>query len=186
MKEDLEKAIETIKNGGIILYPTDTIWGLGCDATNDAAVRKIFKIKNRADRKQILILLADVSEISKYVKEVPEIAFNFIDSARRPLSIIFQNACNLAPSLVGADNTIGIRVAKDDFCRELIRESGLPVVSTSANISGNPPPENFLHIDAGIKESVNYIVKWRQDDMSHSSPSDIIKFGKNGEIIKIR
>jgi L-threonylcarbamoyladenylate synthase len=186
MKEEIIKARDTLSNGGIILYPTDTIWGLGCDATNEAAVNRIFGIKNRQDKRQMLILVAGYEDIADFVEDVPEIAIDFIIAANRPLSIIFQNAINLAPSLIGQDRTIGIRVVRDEFCKELIREFGKPIISTSANISGTPPPDSFAHIDDRIKESVDYIVKWRQDDLTPASPSDIIKFGEDGEIIKIR
>jgi len=186
MDNDLNQALETLKKGGTILYPTDTIWGIGCDATNNPAVIKIFDIKNREDTRQMLILIDDAVNIGNYVSKVPEIALNFIESAKRPLSIIFQKAKNLAPSLIGHDQTIGIRVVKDDFCRELIKRLGKPIVSTSANISGSPPPGSFSKIDQKIKDAVDYIVCWRQDDLTQSIPSDIIKFGKDGEIIKIR
>jgi L-threonylcarbamoyladenylate synthase len=186
MKDDLSMAIATLKNGGTILYPTDTIWGIGCDATNDSAITRIFEIKDREETKQMLILVADASEIENYVQSVPDIAFDFIESASKPLSIIFQNAKNLAPSLIGLDQTIGIRVVRDEFCQELIRNFGKPIVSTSANVGGTPPPGNFSEIDQGVKEAVDYIVLWRQDDKSQSVPSEIIKFGQEGEIIKIR
>lgn len=186
MKDDLIKAMETLKKGGTILYPTDTIWGIGCDATNDAAVMKVFEIKNRKDTRQMLILIDDAANIKHYVKDVPDIAFNFIEAAERPLSIIFQNGMNLAPSLIGHDHTIGIRVVHDDFCRKLISRFGKPIVSTSANVSGHPPPGSFSKIDPKITDSVDFIVKWRQDDNYQSVPSDIIKFGEDGEIIKIR
>ncbi len=186
MNDDLDLALETLRNGGTILYPTDTIWGIGCDATNNDAVIKIFDIKNRKDTRQMLILIDDPANISKYTDNVPEIAFTFIEAAVKPLSIIFQQAKNLAPALIGYDHTIGIRVVQDDFCRELIRRYGKPVVSTSANVSGDAPPRSFSNIDQKIKDAVDYIVTWRQDDISASSPSDIIKFGIDGEIIKIR
>jgi L-threonylcarbamoyladenylate synthase len=186
MEDDLTRALEILRGGGTILYPTDTIWGIGCDATSDEAVRKVFAIKKREDTRQMLILMDDPLNIGSYVKNVPDLAYSLIESAQRPLSIIFQGAVNLAPSLISADTTIGIRVVRDGFCRELIRRHGRPVVSTSANISGNPPPANFASIDDQIKVSVDYIVKWRQDDERLSGPSDIIKFGEEGEIIKIR
>ena len=134
----------------------------------------------------MLILVENASAIHEYVDSVPDLAFTFIKSAKKPLSIIFQNAKNLAPALIGDDRTIGIRVARDDFCRELISMLGKPVVSTSANISGDPPPHNFSNVKQNIKDEVDYIVKWRQDDTSQSLPSDIIKFGEEGEVIKIR
>ncbi len=186
MDNDLINALETLRQGGTILYPTDTIWGIGCDATNDEAVRKVFEIKSREDTRQMLILLDKAANISRYVDNVPDIAFTFIESAEKPLSIIFQNAKNLAPSLIGEDNTIGIRIVRDEFCRELIRELDKPVVSTSANISGKPPPVNFAAVGPEIKDAVDYIVKQRQDDRNIATPSDIIKFTPEGEIVKIR
>ncbi len=186
MNDDLDLALETLKRGGTILYPTDTIWGIGCDATHNLAVMKIFDIKHREDTRQMLILIDDADNIRHYVEAVPEIAFTFIDSAKRPLSIIFQKSKNLAPSLIGHDNTIGIRVVQDDFCRKLIKKLGKPIVSTSANVSGSPPPGSFSKIDKEIKDAVDYVVKWRQNDLTRSAPSDIIKFGEDGEIIKIR
>ncbi len=186
MKDDLNAALETLKKGGTILYPTDTIWGIGCDATINSAVMRIFDIKNRADTRQMLILIDEAENIPDYVEKVPEIAFNFIESSRRPLSIIFQKAKNLAPALIGYDKTIGIRVVRDEFCRELIRNLGNPIVSTSANISGKPPPANFKEIDVKIREAVDYIVVRHQNEEKKSDPSDIIKFGEDGEIIKIR
>jgi L-threonylcarbamoyladenylate synthase len=186
MNHNLTGSLEALLAGKVILYPTDTIWGIGCDATNDAAVKKIFGIKKREDTRQMLVLIDDASNIGKYVKNVPDLAFQLIESAQRPLSIIFQNARNLAPSLIGEDNTIGIRVVRDEFCRELIRELGRPIVSTSANISGNPPPANFTGITTEIKNAVDYIVPLRQDDNNRSVPSEIIKLGENNEIIRIR
>ncbi len=186
MNTDLNLALETLQKGGTILYPTDTIWGIGCDATNNEAVKRVFEIKKREDTRQMLILIDDAANIFKYVDHVPEIAFTFIEAAKKPLSIIFQKAKNLAPSLIGHDQTIGIRVVKDDFCRELIKRFGKPIVSTSSNVSGNPPPVSFINIDQAITEAVDYIVKWRQGDLTRSVPSDIIKFGENEEIIKIR
>ena len=186
MNHILTGSLAALLAGKIILYPTDTIWGIGCDATNDAAVKKIFGIKKREDTRQMLVLIDDAANIGKYVKNVPDLAFQLIESAQRPLSIIFRHARNLAPSLIGEDNTIGIRVVRDDFCRELIRELGRPIVSTSANISGSPPPSNFSSITPEIKNAVDYIVLLRQDDENRSVPSDIIKFGEKNEIIRIR
>ena len=184
--DDLVSALETIKQGGTILYPTDTIWGIGCDATNNDAVKKVFDIKSREDTRQMLILLDEATNIGKYVDDVPDIAFTFIESAERPLSIIFQKAKNLAPSLIGIDNTVGIRIVKDEFCKVLIGRLGKPIVSTSANVSGTPPPANFSEIGQEIKNAVDYITRYRQDDKSIDTPSDIIKFTQEGEIVKIR
>lgn len=184
--EDLNKAYKTLKKGGVIIYPTDTIWGIGCDATNASAVERIYSIKDRNDRKQMLILVDNIDMIHSYVEYVPNITRTFIESADKPLSIIFPNAMNLPVSLVGEENTIGIRVVREDFCRALIEKLGKPIVSTSANMSGDPYPARFEQILEKIKESADYIVKWRQDENKHAAPSEIIKFSEKGEIIKIR
>ncbi len=184
--EDLNKAYKTLEKGGVIIYPTDTIWGIGCDATNETAVERIFSIKDRKDKKQMLLLVSKTEMIHSYVEEVPQIAYTFIESAEAPLSIIFQGAKNLPPGLTGGDNTIGIRIAMDDFCKKLIEKLGKPIVSTSANAAGEPYPAKFNQISDHIKESVDYIVRWRQDENRKSTPSEIIKFGDKGEVIKIR
>jgi L-threonylcarbamoyladenylate synthase len=186
MHEDIIKSIEVLKNGGVILYPTDTIWGLGCDATNEKAVARIFEIKKRADQKSMLVLLDNENKIPLYIKEMPEIAWDLIELADKPLTLIFPGAKNLAKNLVAEDGTIGIRISKDDFNKKLIERFRKPVVSTSANISGQTAPQNFDEISDDIIQSVDYVVKWRQDDHSKSSPSSIIKLGVKGEIEIIR
>src|SRR5512135_2173629 len=135
MTEDIRAAVETLKKGGIILYPADTIWGLGCDATNEDAVRKIFRIKERQDAKSMLVLLDDENKLTGYVTEIPEIAWSILEVTEKPITIIYPGARNLAAGLVAEDGSIGIRIVKDDFCRQMIRTFGKPVVSTSANIS---------------------------------------------------
>ncbi len=185
MLEDLKKSLEILKAGGIILYPTDTIWGLGCDATNESSVQRIFHIKKRADEKSMLILLDTPGRLHQYVI-VPEIAWELLEAGTSAMTIIYPAAKNLAPSLISLDGSTGIRITKDEFCQELIKRFGKPIVSTSANISGNPSPEIFDEIDDEIKTSVDYIVKWRQQDMNKRAPSSIIKLEANGVFKIIR
>ncbi len=184
-QKDIEKAVEVLRKGGVILYPTDTIWGLGCDATNPQAVEKIYQIKQRPNTKSMLILLDSINKLMDYAY-VPSMAWELIKVSNNPLTIIYPEAKNLAPNLIAEDGTIGIRIVRDDFCRDLIRAFGKPIVSTSANISGKPAPANFKEISPEIKNKVDYIVKWRQNDMRKARPSSIIKLEKNNEVIIIR
>lgn len=186
MKEDINKALDILHQGGVILYPTDTIWGLGCDATNPDAVKKIFDIKQRDDKKSLLVLLDNAGKIPSYVNEVPEVAWNLIDLSENPLTIIYSNAKNLAPNLIAEDGSIGIRIANDPFCQKLIQRFKKPIVSTSANISGKSAPANFSEIEDEIINTVDYVVEWRQDDYSKSKASSILKLGPSGEIKIIR
>jgi L-threonylcarbamoyladenylate synthase len=180
MQEDIKKALEILKNGGVILYPTDTVWGLGCDATNPEAVERIYKIKKREDNKNMLVLVDHSGRLDSYVREVPEIAWDLIEAALSPITLIYPGAKNLAKNLVDEDGSIGIRICNDEFCRELIKRLGKPLVSTSANISGEKTPAVFSEISEDIKDSVDFIVEWRQDDYMKRSPSSIIKLGDGG------
>jgi L-threonylcarbamoyladenylate synthase len=186
MLQDVEKAVQVLRSGGIILYPTDTIWGIGCDATNADAVKKIYSIKQRDDIKSMLVLLADVNQLYQYVNEVPDIALQLIEVADKPLTIIYPDAVNLAKNLVAPDKSIGIRIPQDDFCQTLLRKFKKPLVSTSANISGQTAPANFNSISKEIKTAVDFIINYRQDDHSKSQPSSIIKLSVKGEIEIIR
>lgn len=186
MKEDIKLALDVLKNGGVILYPTDTIWGLGCDATNAEAVKKVYEIKQRSDSKSMLVLLDNPGYLTYYVKEVPEIAYDLIELADKPLTIIYPGAQKLAENLIAADGSIGIRFPNDDFCKQLIGRFKKPIVSTSANISGKPSPQHFQDIDKEVIEKVDFVVKYRQDDFSPSQPSSIIKLSAKGEIVIIR
>jgi len=186
METDIKNAIEVLKNGGVILYPTDTIWGLGCDATNQEAVDKIYKIKNRNDQKSMLVLLDNENKIPSYVNDMPEIAWDLIEMTDKPLTIIYSNAKNLANNLIAEDGSIGIRISKEPFNQKLIQRFRKPIVSTSANISGDPAPQNFSEISQEILDSVDYIVEWKQDDYSKAQPSSILKLGSGGEIEIIR
>jgi L-threonylcarbamoyladenylate synthase len=186
MKQDIEKALEVLRNGGVILYPTDTIWGLGCDATNPEAVQKIYEFKQRSDQKSLLVLLDNAGKIPSYVQEVSDIAWDLIDLSEKPLTIIYSDAKNLAPNLIAEDGSVGIRIPNDNFCQRLIQRFKKPLVSTSANISGESAPQNFNEISTEIIESVDYVVEWRQDDYTKAQASSILKLKSNGEITVIR
>jgi len=186
MYDDLKKAVEVLKNGGIILYPTDTIWGIGCDATNETAVRKVYEIKKREDSKSMLVLMENINLLERYVEAIPEVAFDLIELSEKPVTIIYDGAKNLAKNLIAADGSIGIRITSEKFSQELIRRFRKPVVSTSANISGEPSPANFSEISEEIKSVVDYIVQYRQDEHTKSVASSIIKLGKNGDVKIIR
>jgi len=187
MNEDITKALEVLRAGGVILYPTDTIWGLGCDATNAEAVSRIYKIKQRADNKSMIVLIDTATRIQSYVQDVPDVALNLIELATSPLTVIFEGAKNLAQNVINADDqSVGIRVATDDFCPTLIQRFRKPIVSTSANISGQPAPACFSEIDKQIIESVDYVVRHRQNDTSKHKASGIVKIGRNGEVKVIR
>ncbi|SER56244.1 L-threonylcarbamoyladenylate synthase [Pedobacter rhizosphaerae] len=186
LKEEINKALEVLKSGGVILYPTDTIWGLGCDATNAAAVDKLLKIKNRPAEKSLIVLLDTDNKLQSYVTEIPDVAYDLIEYAENPLTVIFSNAKNLAPNVINADGSVGIRVVKHDFCTPLIQRFRSPIVSTSANLSGAPSPKNFDDIDPQIVDQVDYVVDFEQENQSNKKPSTIIKLGPSGQFEFIR
>jgi L-threonylcarbamoyladenylate synthase len=186
MNEDIQQALEVLRKGGIILYPTDTIWGLGCDATNSEAVKKIYALKKRSDSKSMLVLVDFAARVERYVEKVPDVAWDLVELATSPLTVIYPGAKNLANELVAEDGSIGIRVASDEFCQKLITRFGKPIVSTSANISGSSSPAFFDEISDEIKDAVDYIVNYRQDDRIPRKPSGIIKLGLGGEVQVIR
>jgi L-threonylcarbamoyladenylate synthase len=183
---EVENALQTIRGGGTILYPTDTIWGIGCDATNEKAVRQIYKLKNREDSKSMIILVGDERDILQYVAAPDLSVFNFIEQQIRPTTIIFEQAIGLPDNLVAEDGSVAIRIARDEFCRHLIKRLRKPIVSTSANLSGQPNPKNFFEISDEIKTAVEHIVKWRQDDNRIALPSQIIKWNNDGTHSVIR
>ncbi len=185
MEEDLRSALKVLKEGGVILYPTDTIWGIGCDATNEAAVKRVYEIKKREDSKA-LISLTDSPSLIERLADMPTIAYDLIDAATTPLTIIYEGARNLAPNLMAEDGSVGIRVTKELFSQELCKRLRRPLVSTSANISGEPSPQNFSEVSEEIKNQMDYIVKYRQNDKTKKAPSKIIKLWGNGEIKIIR
>lgn len=186
MEEEIKAALEVLKKGGTLLYPTDTVWGIGCDARNKEAVHKLFKIKERAEYKSMVVLVCDEKMLNRYVKEVPEIAWELIEAADSPLTIIYPDGRMLAESLIAADGSVGIRIVKDDFCRDLIHRFGKPLVSTSANVSGEPSPTSFSDIKLDILNKVDHIVNLRQHEVSDTKPSTIIKVSMNGEIKILR
>lgn len=183
---EVEKALEVLRKGGVLLYPTDTIWGIGCDATNAEAVKRIYQIKNREDSKSLIILVADEKDVLQYVAAPDLSVFDFIEEQTRPTTIIFEHALGLPDNLVAEDGSIAIRIAGDEFCRHLIRRLRKPVVSTSANISGQPSPKFFADVSDEIKNAVDYVVQWRQEDTTPSQPSQIIKWNNDGSHIVIR
>jgi len=175
-----------MREGGVILYPTDTIWGIGCDATNEDAVRRVYEIKQRQDSKAMLVLVDSSVKVDFYVQDVPEVAWDLIDLADKPLTIIYSGARNLAANLLAEDGSVGIRVTNEEFSKRLCQQFRKAVVSTSANISGQPSPRNFSEISEEVKSAVDYIVGYRQEEMSNPKPSSIIKLDKGGVIKIIR
>ena len=175
-----------MREGGVILYPTDTIWGIGCDATNEDAVRRVYEIKQRQDSKAMLVLVDSSVKVDFYVQDVPEVAWDLIDLADKPLTIIYSGARNLAANLLAEDGSVGISVTNEDFSKRLCQQFRKAVVSTSANISGQPSPRNFSEISEEVKSAVDYIVGYRQEEMSNPKPSSIIKLDKGGVIKIIR
>jgi L-threonylcarbamoyladenylate synthase len=184
--EDIRNSLKTLREGGIILYPTDTVWGLGCDATNNEAVEKIFRIKKRNDSKSLIILVNGSSMLERYVKDIPEIALELIEVSDTPITIIYPEAKNLALSVQAEDGSVGIRICMDEFCNELIGRFRKPIVSTSANISGEPSPSNFMEISEKIIIEVDYTVEYKRDDRQKHVPSPVIKIEQNGVFKIIR
>jgi L-threonylcarbamoyladenylate synthase len=186
LKEEINKALEVLKSGGIILYPTDTVWGLGCDATNAEAVAKIFALKNREDSKSLIVLLDTENKLQSYVSEVPDIAYDLIAYTEKPLTIIYSGAKNLAKNLINQDGSVGIRIPKHDFCQQLIQRFRKPIVSTSANISGEPTPTNFSEMSQEIIDGVDYVVDLEQESTEKKQPSTIMKLEADGKFLFIR
>lgn len=172
--------------GGLILYPTDTIWGIGCDATNEEAVRKVYALKRRSDHKAMLLLMDSSAKLNYYVQEVPDVAWDLIELADSPLTVIYSGARNVAPNLLAEDGSVGIRITQEEFSHKLCEHFRKPLVSTSANVSGAPSPANFSEISETIKSGVDYIVRYRQEDLSKAAPSHIIKLGAGGLVKIIR
>ena len=190
----LAEALRVVREGGTILYPTDTVWGLGCDATNAAAVARIFEIKQRADSKSLVLLASDLDMVAKYVKEIPSIAVDLVEVNDAPMTIIYPGAIcsetgdkwHLAASCVAADGTVGIRIPLAPWCQQLVFKLGRPLVSTSANISGEPTPQRFSDIPQEIKDAVDFVVPPSVDTASTGRASQILKVGLRGEIEIIR
>ncbi len=186
IQEDIKACLTVLNNGGLILYPTDTVWGIGCDPTNEKAVAKIYALKNRNEQKSMIILLADENEIIHYTDQPGLTVFDYIKETHKPVTVIYSRAKNLAPNHINADGSVGIRVVKDEFCKRLISAFGKPLVSTSSNVSGYPAPQVFADIDVKIKDGVDYIVQHRQDEMEPSSPSTVVKLNDDGSYTIIR
>ena len=185
MKEEIYAALNVLKKGGLILYPTDTIWGIGCDATNADAVDKVYALKQRAESKALVCLVNDLKMLNQYIENIPEVAYDILKYAQKPTTIIYDKAKLVAENVVGEDDSLAIRVVKDDFCEELIRKFKRPLVSTSANISGKQAPKNFQEISKDILKGVDYVVNLHQNK-AMSKPSTIIKLGSDGMVKVLR
>jgi len=184
--EDIKKAVDILRKGGTILYPTDTIWGIGCDATNPEAVRKVFEIKQREDSKALICLVDSAGRLQRYVRNVPDVAWDIIDLATRPTTVILNGATGLAPNLLAEDGSVGLRVTNEVFSHALCYRFQKALVSTSANISGQPAPQTFADIDPAIIAAVDYVCISRQRDTSRHEPSSIIKLTLDGQVTVIR
>ena len=196
-REIIDEAVKVLREGGVILYPTDTVWGIGCDATNEKAVARVFEIKRRSEAKSLVLLACDLDMVAKYIKEIPSIAIDLVEVNDAPMTIIYPGAQYLAPNAVAEDGSVGIRIPLvpeeeagtlkgADFTRELVRRLRKPLVSTSANISGEPTPANFSEISEEIKNAMDYVVPKNVDNGSTGRPSQIIKLGLGGEVEIIR
>jgi L-threonylcarbamoyladenylate synthase len=184
--DDIQACLESLQKGDLILYPTDTVWGIGCDATNEIAVKRIFELKKRVDTKAMIVLVDNEQAILNYVDVNELLVFDYIKGIHKPTTVIYHNAKNLAKNLMAHDGTVAIRVCKDKFCQELIRQFGKPIVSTSANISSYPTPLCFNDISLDIIEGVDYVVKHRREETELQQPSSIVKWDENGQLIIIR
>jgi len=186
MQNEIKKTVEVLKKGGVILYPTDTIWGIGCDASNQKAVDRIYKIKKRIEEKSLIILVDTPDRINKYVKNADQLALELVNNYDKALTVIYPAAINLAKGVAAKDKTIGIRVVKDDFCKLIIEGLGKAIVSTSANISGSPAPIRFQQITEEIKNSVDYVVDLHRDRIRDFKPSRIIRIKDKGDFEVVR
>lgn len=186
LKEEVNKALKIVQEGGIILYPTDTIWGIGCDATNPTAVQRIYDLKQRDEAKSMIILLDTDVKLQSYIREVPDIAYDLIEYAENPLTLILPQAKNLASNLIAQDGSIGVRIVKHEFCVHLMQRLRKPLVSTSANLSGSPSPKNFDDVSPEIIAGVDYVVNLEQDNHIEKKPSTIMKLETDGRFSFIR
>jgi L-threonylcarbamoyladenylate synthase len=184
--KDIEQCLAVLSNGGTILYPTDTIWGIGCDATNDEAVEKIIQLKNRSQNKSFVVLVAEETDILRYTASPDPEIFNYLDQITKPTTIIYEHALGLADNVTADDGSVAIRIVKDEFCRHLIKRFRKPILSTSANISGSKSPQTFAEIEPEVIKGVDYVVQHRRNDNSPSRPSSIIRWGSKGKFTIIR
>ncbi|MGZ8517113.1 MAG: L-threonylcarbamoyladenylate synthase [Chitinophagaceae bacterium] len=184
-EKDIQSCLAVLKNGGTILYPTDTVWGIGCDATNVNAVEKIYRVKKRPDEKALIVLVAEKRDVLKYTANPDLAVFDFLQQHPKPTTVVYDGAIGLADNLVAGDGSIAIRICNDPFCKHLIKRFRKPLVSTSANISGQPVAKLFSEIADEIKTAVDYIVEYRQDDKTIAAPSSVVKWN-NGAVTVIR
>lgn len=184
-EKDIEKCLEVLRSGGTILYPTDTIWGIGCDATNEKAVEKIYQLKKRSDEKAMIVLVADERDVMQHVAAPDLSLFDYLATSIKPTTVVYDGALGFADNLVGKDGSIAIRICHDEFCRHLIKRFRKPIVSTSANISGEIAPKNFSEISKEIINGVDYMVQYRQNDKMPAQPSSVIKWD-NGKVTIVR
>ncbi|GAB6982487.1 L-threonylcarbamoyladenylate synthase [Prevotella dentasini] len=185
-EDDIRNAVEVMKRGGVILYPTDTVWGIGCDATNPDAVAKVYEIKRRNDSKALICLVDSDNRLQRYVRNVPDVAWQLIDAVTKPTTLILDGAVNLAPNLIAEDGSIGVRITKEPFSKELCYRFQKAVVSTSANVSGEPAAQNYCDISEEILSAVDYVCEARRQEHKPHEPSSIIKLGSDGEVTIIR
>lgn len=186
IQDDVKKAVEVMRKGGVILYPTDTVWGIGCDATNADAVAKVYKIKHRDDSKALICLVDSDVRMQKYVRNVPEVAWDLLELSDTPTTVILDNAVNLAPNLIAEDGSIAMRITRETFSKELCYRFQKPIVSTSANISGEPAAQNYCDISEELLKAVDYVCWTRRQEHKPHTPSKIIKLAQNGEVKIIR
>ncbi|MDF2192471.1 L-threonylcarbamoyladenylate synthase [Paraflavitalea sp. CAU 1676] len=182
---DVENGLAVLQRGGLILYPTDTIWGIGCDATNADAVRRIYELKQRPETKSMIVLLADERDLLQYVANPDLAVFDYLEGVTKPTTVIYEGAIGLADNLVNQDGSIAIRIVQETYCKHLIKRLRRPIVSTSANISGEPSPRTFAEIPEAIKEQVDYVVRHRRDDTAIAAPSAIVRW-ERGQVTVIR
>ena len=186
MDADITQCLKVLSDGGLILYPTDTVWGIGCDATNAEAVKRVYQLKQRDDSKALIVLIDSAEHLDHYVVDVPMIARELVDVAVKPLTIIYEGAYNVASNLLGDEDSLGIRIPNDEFCHRLCERFGKPIVSTSANVSGKPTAKSFAEISPDIVKGVDHVVEWRCDDKTPHQPSNIILLGRDGTFKIIR
>ena len=186
MEEDILQAVAVLRNGGLILYPTDTVWGIGCDATSEAAVQKIYDLKRSGDKKSMLVLVGRIEDVGRYVRRVPEVAWQLLELADKPLTLILPGAAGVAPNLIPEEGTIGIRVPQHEFCRQLLRRFGRPIVSTSANITGQSAPVRPAEVSKEIVAGIDYIVSRASEGNMSGKPSSIIALDEGGQVKIIR
>jgi len=186
LRDEVAKAFKIVQDGGIILYPTDTIWGIGCDATSTEAIKRIYKLKQRDEAKSMIILLDTENKLESYISDMNPLAYDLIEYAENPLTLVMPGAKNISPAIIGNDGSVGIRISKHPFCQQLIQRMKKPLVSTSANISGKPSPQYFSQIDAEIIEGVDYVVDLDQHSMEIKTPSTIMKLAPNGSFEFLR